>query len=167
MMAACGIPHRHYRRRCFCRLRMVVSRSTAGCHVDASASHPLDSASAFKRATSACRGPIASCLLAPLLPFVSCLPAGCRIACCRVPPPCVTFRRTAATRVQSQPLLFDRTGWLSRRISSHRLRLSTRRRLTTGCVVAVADVQASLPLSRLRLSPSLHPVELVSSPSSL
>ena len=29
----------------------VVSRSTAGCRVDASASHPLDSASASKRAT--------------------------------------------------------------------------------------------------------------------
>ena len=55
---------------------------------------------------------------------------------------------------------------MSRRISSHRLRLSTRRRLTTGCVVAVADAQASLPSSRLRLSPSSHPVELASSPSS-
>jgi hypothetical protein len=31
----------------------VVSRSTAGCRVDASASNPLDSASASKRATSA------------------------------------------------------------------------------------------------------------------
>ena len=31
----------------------VISRSMAGCHVDASASHPLDSASASKRATSA------------------------------------------------------------------------------------------------------------------
>jgi hypothetical protein len=31
----------------------VVSRSTAGCRIDASASHPLDSASASKRATSA------------------------------------------------------------------------------------------------------------------
>jgi hypothetical protein len=31
----------------------VVSRSTAGCRVDASASHPLDSASPSKRATSA------------------------------------------------------------------------------------------------------------------
>jgi hypothetical protein len=41
-----------------------------------------------------------------------------------------------------------------------------RRRLTTGCVVAVADAQASLPSSRLRLSPSSHPVELASSPSS-
>jgi hypothetical protein len=31
----------------------VISRSTAGCCIDASASHPLDSASASKRATSA------------------------------------------------------------------------------------------------------------------
>ena len=31
----------------------VISPSTAGCHVDASASHPLDSASASKHATSA------------------------------------------------------------------------------------------------------------------
>jgi hypothetical protein len=31
----------------------VVSRSTAGCHVDASDSHPLDSASASKRTTLA------------------------------------------------------------------------------------------------------------------
>ncbi len=31
----------------------VVSRSTAGCRVDAFASHPLDSASTSKRATSA------------------------------------------------------------------------------------------------------------------
>jgi hypothetical protein len=55
---------------------------------------------------------------------------------------------------------------LSRRISSHRLRLSTRRRLTTGCVVAVADAQASSLSSRLQLSPSSHPVELASSPLS-
>ena len=31
----------------------VISRSTAGCRVDASASHPLNSTSASKRATSA------------------------------------------------------------------------------------------------------------------
>jgi hypothetical protein len=51
--------------------------------------------------TSAYRGPVAFCLLAPLLPFASHLPAGCRVACCRVPPPRVTFRRTAASRVQT------------------------------------------------------------------
>jgi len=94
MMAACGIPRRHCR-----RAAAVVSRSTAGCRVDASASHPLDSASTSKRATLAYRGPIASCLLAPLLPFVSRSPAGCCIACCRVPPPRVIFRRAAAERV--------------------------------------------------------------------
>jgi hypothetical protein len=42
----------------------------------------------------------------------------------------------------------------------------TRCRLTTGCVVAVANAQASSPSSRLRLSPSSHPVELASLPSS-
>jgi len=84
-----------------------------------------------------------------------------------VPPPRVTFRCAAAARVHPQLLgLFVRASWLSRRISSHRLRLLTRRHLTTGCAVAVADAQASSPSSRLRLSPSSHPVELASSPSS-
>jgi hypothetical protein len=129
----------------------VVSCSTAGCHVDASASHPLDSASASKRATLAYPGPIASCLLGPLLPFASRLPAGCRIACCRAPPPRITFCRAAAARVHPRPLPFVRASWLLRRISSHRLRLLTRRRLTTGCVVTVADAQASLPSMRRRL----------------
>jgi hypothetical protein len=77
----------------------VVSCSTAGCRVDASASDPLDSASASKRSTSADQGPIASCPLAPLLSFASRLPAGCRIACCHVPPPRVTFRHAAAARI--------------------------------------------------------------------
>ena len=112
----------------------VVSRLTAGCRVDASASHPLDSASASKCTTSAYRGPIASCLLAPLLPFVSRSPAGCCIACCRVPPPCVTFCCAATARVHPRPLLFICGSWLSRRISSHRPRLLMRHRLTTGCV---------------------------------
>ena len=52
-------------------------------------------------ATSAYRGPVAFCPLAPLLPFASHSPAGCRVACCRVPPPRVTFRRAAAARVQT------------------------------------------------------------------
>jgi hypothetical protein len=55
---------------------------------------------------------------------------------------------------------------LLRRISSHGLRLSSRRHLTTGCVVAVADAQASSSLSRLRLSPLSHPVKLAPSPLS-
>jgi hypothetical protein len=52
-------------------------------------------------ATSAYRGPVAFCPLAPLLPFASHSLAGCRVACCRVPPPFVTFRRAAASRVQT------------------------------------------------------------------
>ena len=72
--------------------------------------------------------------MAPLLPFVSCSPAGCRIACCCVHPPHVTFCCVAS---HARPLLFVHAIWLSRRISLHRLRLLTRRRLTTGCVVAV------------------------------
>ena len=56
-----------------------------------------------------------------LLSFASRLPAGCRIACCRVLPPCVTFCRAAAARIHPRPLLFVHASWLSRRISSHRL----------------------------------------------
>ena len=73
----------------------VVSCLPAGCCVDASASCPLDSASAYQRATLASWGPIASCLLAPLLPFASCLPACCRVACCCVSLPHVSFRCAA------------------------------------------------------------------------
>ena len=51
----------------------IVSCSMAGCHIDASASHPLDSASASKRLTSAYWGPITSCPLTPHLPFPVCL----------------------------------------------------------------------------------------------
>ncbi len=51
-------------------------------------------------ATLAYRGPVAFCPLAPLLLFASHSPAGCRVACCRVPPPRVTFHRAAASRVQ-------------------------------------------------------------------
>ena len=60
-----------------------------------------DSDGCSKCATLAYQGPIASCLLAPLLPFVSCSPAVCCIACCRVPLPRVTFCRAAAARVQT------------------------------------------------------------------
>jgi hypothetical protein len=63
----------------------------------------------------------------PLHSFASRSPAGCHIACCRVPPSRVTFRRAAAARIHPRPLLFVHASWLSRRISSHRLRLSTRR----------------------------------------
>ena len=63
----------------------------------------------------------------PLLSFASRSPAGCRIACCRVPPPRVTFCWVAAACIHPRPLLFVHASWLSRHISSHRLRLSTRR----------------------------------------
>ncbi len=52
-------------------------------------------------ATSADRSPVAFCLLAPLLPFASHSPAGCRVACCRVPPPRITFCCAATSRVQT------------------------------------------------------------------
>ena len=70
----------------------AVSRLPAGCRIDASSSCPLDSASASQRATSAYRGPVASCPLVPLLPFASRLPAGCCVACCRVPPPRIALQ---------------------------------------------------------------------------
>jgi hypothetical protein len=59
--------------------------------------------------------------------FASHSPDGCCIACCCMPPPPVTFRRAAAAHIHPRPLLFVHTSWLSRRISSHHLRLSTRR----------------------------------------
>jgi hypothetical protein len=37
------------------------------------------------------RGSIPSCPWAPLFPFAPCLPAGCPVACCRAPLPCITF----------------------------------------------------------------------------
>ena len=46
------------------------------------------------------------------------------------PPPCIAFRRTAASLVHPRPLLFVPAGWLLRRILSHRFCLSTRHRLT-------------------------------------
>ena len=61
----------------------------------------LDSASASQRATLAYQGSVASCPLAPLLPFASCLLAGCCVTSCHVPPPHVTFHRAAAARVQT------------------------------------------------------------------
>ena len=119
----------------------------AGCRVDASASHPLDSASAStsKHATSAYRGPIASCVLAPLLPFVSHSPTGCHITCCRVPPPCVTFCRAAAAILYPSSLFPPagccvaslRTASTSQRVAVSRLAvllpLLMRRRLRHHC----------------------------------
>ena len=68
-----------------------------------------------------------------------------------MPPPCITFCRAAASRVHPQPPFFVRASWLLRRTSLNRLHLSTRLHLTTDCVVAITDAQASLPLMRRRL----------------
>ena len=59
-----------------------------------------------------------------------------------VPPPRITFHHLAAACIHPRPLLFVLASWLSRCISSHRICLSMRRRLTTGCVLAVADARA-------------------------
>ncbi len=56
---------------------------------------------AVRDTTSAYRGPVAFCPLAPLLLFASHSLAGCCITCCHVPPPCVTFICTAASHVQT------------------------------------------------------------------
>ena len=45
------------------------------------------------------QGSVASCSWVPLFPFAFRLPAGCRVACCRVPPPRFTFCCAAASRV--------------------------------------------------------------------
>ena len=109
--------------------------------------------------------PFASCT--PLLPFASCLPAGCHVALVVALPP-TPPRDFASTSSLSQLA----TPHLSRRrrlssscrlcLATRHLRLSTRRRLITGCVVArrrcadvvAVDAHASSPSSRLRLSPS-------------
>ena len=91
------------------------------------------------------RNLVASCPLAPLLLFASRLPAGCRVACfhgcrvacCRLPKPRVTFCCAAASRVHPQPPLFVCASWLLHPCS-----------LTAGCVIAVTDVQASLSSKR-------------------
>ena len=150
---------------------LVLSRSTASCRIDASASHSLNSASASKRSTSAYLGPIASYPLTPplpfasctpLLPFASCLPAGCHVApVVALPPtPPRDFASTSSLSQLATPHLSHR-----RRLSSscrlclatRHLRLLMRRRFITGCVVArrqcadvvAVDAQASLPSSRL------------------
>ena len=58
-----------------------------------------------------------------------------------MPPPHITLHHAAAARVHPRPLLFVRASWLLRCISLHCLRHLTHRRLTTGCVVAIADTQ--------------------------
>ena len=145
---------------------MVVSHSMDGCRIDASTSHPLDSASASKCSTSAYQGPIAFCtLMLPLL-FASCLPTCCCIA------PVVAPKPDSASRVcldlffaiwllqLTMPHLLHRRCLLSSSrlcLVMRHLRLSTHCHLITSCVVAccrcadvlAVDVQASLPSSRL------------------
>ena len=98
------------------------------------------------------------------LPISLCLLAGYRVASCRPPPPCIAFRRTAASRVHPRPPLFVSAGWLLCRILSHRLRLSTRRRLaccllrhlhlTSARLPSLAPQFSSPPLSAPRPSPA-------------
>ena len=79
------------------------------------------------------------------LPISLCLLAGYRVASCRPPPPCIAFRRTAASRVHPRPLLFVPAGWLLCRILSHRFRLSTRHRLTCSLLRHLRLKSASSP----------------------
>ena len=73
------------------------------------------------------------------------------------PPPCIAFRRTAASRVHPRPPLFVSAGWLLRRILSHRLRLSTRRRLACCLLRHFHLTSASLPSLAHSLLPLLAP----------
>jgi hypothetical protein len=165
---------------------MVFSCLPAGCRVDASASRPLDSASAR---TSAYQLLAASCPLVHFFPFASVCwlviasplvapPPPCIAFCCTAtsrihprpplfvragtsplvvpPPPCIAFCCTVTSRVNPRPPLFVHAGWLVRRILSHRLRLSTRRRLTCCLLRLLRLIFASLPSLALPfLSPPL------------
>jgi hypothetical protein len=55
--------------------------------------------STLSQLLNAHRGSVAFCPRAPLFPFASHSPAGCRVVCCRVPPPRFTFCCAAASRV--------------------------------------------------------------------
>ena len=107
-------------------IAMVVSRLPAGCRVDASASCPLNSASAV---TSAYQRPAASCPLAHFFPFAYVCWLVITSPHVAPPPPCIAFCCTAAFTSILDPPLFVSTGWLLRRILSHRLRLSKHHRL--------------------------------------
>ena len=98
-------------------------------------------------------GPVASCPLAPLFLFASRSPAGFWIACCCVTPPRVTFYCAASSRVHPWPPLFVLASCLSCCKYSHRLHLSTRRHLATGCVVVV---EFDVGWSHRRHIPSRH-----------
>ncbi len=125
----------------------------------------------------------------PPLPFISCLPAGCRVVpVVPLPPPPPLLHNFASTSFSSSGCQLTRPHLPCRHrlsSSSHlclatcRLRLSTRRRLTTDCVDAVADAQTLLTSMRRhlcrrcycdcrpsQLSPLLLVVKLVSLSSS-
>ena len=74
-------------------IAMVVSRLPAGCRVDASASCPLNSASAV---TSAYQRPAASCPLAHFFPFAYVCWLVITSPHVAPPPPCIAFCCTAA-----------------------------------------------------------------------
>jgi hypothetical protein len=108
---------------------MVVSRLPlpAGCRVDASTSRPLDSASG---STSAYQRPATSCPLVHFFPmplFDGWLSR--RLLVCRLPLALPFVAQPPLASILG-PRVFVRASWLLRRILSHRLRLSTGRRLT-------------------------------------
>ncbi len=99
VMAARGISrrHRHRHRRCF--RRRHISLSFAG-WLSRRCLHLSSSRLCLRFSLlNAHRGPVASSPLVPLYPFASRSSAGCHVACCRVPPPRVTFCCAAASRV--------------------------------------------------------------------
>ena len=109
--------------------------SHTACHVNTSACRPLDSASASQRQPRPVDAPshlvrwrLFSCRLVVVPQAVTCL---CLMS------PFVAQPRHAS--ILDPPCLFVPAGY---RTSSHHLRLSTRHRLTTGCVVAITNEQA-------------------------
>ena len=119
---------------------MVVSCLPAGCRVNASASRPLDSASAT---TSAYQRTAAYCLLAHFFPFASVCWLVIASPLVAPPPPCIAFRRTAASRVHPRPPLFVSAGWLLRRVASCCTTSASRR--ATGSRVASCGTFALHP----------------------
>jgi hypothetical protein len=104
----CLVCHTHLSRRCLCLSSFRLCLCLSTCNL------------------------VASCPMAPLLTFATHLLVGCRVACCRVPPPCVTVRRAAISRVHPQPPFYICASWLLHCTSLHRLCYSTCRRLTTS-----------------------------------
>ena len=125
---------------------MVVSHLLADCRVNASISRPLDSAST---ATSAYQGPAASCPLAHFFPFASVCWLVIASPLVALPPPCIAFRRTAASRVHPQPppSLFT---WAGCCVASCRTASASGR--TAGSRVASCGTSALHPPAR----PLLH-----------